>query len=66
MNAQTQYEIIIECIKTGAPAIANELISSYNKTVQLANEQISYQEEMRQKEIAQKAEEAKNTKKETK
>ena len=51
MNAQTQYEIILKCIRTGAPAIADELTESYNQTVQIANEAITHREEVRKQEM---------------
>ena len=63
MNAQTQYEIILKCIRTGAPAIADASIESYNQTVQLANEAITHKEEVRKQEMeAQTKAKAKETK----
>lgn len=39
---QANYGTIISCIQHGAPAIANELIADFNKTVELANDRITY------------------------
>lgn len=38
---QNQYDAILQCIKYGAPALANDLITAFNTAVQLANDQIT-------------------------
>ncbi len=42
---QSHYEEIINCIKFGAPALANELIVDLNDTVNLANQKITENQE---------------------
>lgn len=49
---QSNYEIICECIKYGAPAIAGQLLADFNNTVELANEQITYRQEVQRQEEA--------------
>lgn len=34
---QVDYTLIVACIRTGAPAVANELINALNAEIQLAN-----------------------------
>ena len=38
---QNQYEAILQCIKYGAPALANDLITAFQLMLQLANDQIT-------------------------
>ena len=64
---QSQYETIVKCIQYGAPALANDLIVSFNNTIQLANERASeMQEEQRRKtEEAMKKQQEENAKKDS-
>ena len=38
---QEQYAEIIKCIKFGVPAIADDLVNSFNSIVELANQRIT-------------------------
>ena len=49
---QSNYETICECIKHGAPAIAPQLLADFNATVEFANEQITYRQEVQRQEEA--------------
>lgn len=42
---QSDYETIIQCIQHGAPAIANTLVNSFNETISLANDRMTYLQE---------------------
>lgn len=42
---QEQYEIIVKCIKQGAPAIADNLVNAFNKIVDNSNKYIESQQE---------------------
>lgn len=50
---QTQYDAIIRCIHFGAPALAEDLISAFNVTVQNSNDYIN--QKMQEQADAQKA-----------
>lgn len=52
---QSNYDTICACIQHGAPAIANELMADFNHTVELANEQITYQQEVKRQQEARAA-----------
>ena len=62
---QTDYEIIIQCIQFGAPALAPQLVNSLNQTVEDSNRWLNEQKrianEARQAEI-KAAEDLKKTK----
>lgn len=58
---QYSYETIMACIKSGAPAIAPQLITAFNNVVNLANErsqEIQAQRQIEQQKAAAKAQTA--------
>ncbi len=55
---QSNYDAIIKCIQHGAPAMADELITDLNQTVQLSNERIVEMQQAREAEAAAKSAEA--------
>lgn len=60
---QTEYETILECIKYGAPALAGNLISAFNVTIERANQLSEFErkqaEETRKQELAKETKEKK-------
>lgn len=53
---QHQYETIMDCIKFGAPALAQELIAAFNQVMANSNNYLS--DKARAEEEARKAKEA--------